>query len=101
MRVQSCTINNLCGFNQRVGSKVIHFNQVVAAKQSLHQTTMLCDESGLILSNPFLLPILGKGQHYKQLRPAIKLHILAGVGHILNIIIRQLYARCTEQTVPQ
>ncbi|GDE10020.1 hypothetical protein HmCmsJML279_03927 [Escherichia coli] len=91
----------MCGFNQRVGSKVIHFNQVVAAKQSLHQTTMLCDESGLILRDPFLLSVFSKGQHHKQLRPAIKLHVLAGVGHILNIIVRQLYAWRAEQTVPQ
>lgn len=62
---------------------------------------MLRHKGGLILSHPFLLPVFGESKHHKQLRPAVKLHILAGVGHILNIVVRQLYAGRAEQTVPQ
>ncbi|MPN54585.1 hypothetical protein SDC9_202256 [bioreactor metagenome] len=62
---------------------------------------MLGHESGLILRHPFLLPVLCESEHHKQLRPAVELHVLAGVGHVLDIIVRHLYAGSTKHAIPQ
>ncbi|MNI79076.1 hypothetical protein D3C73_1355080 [compost metagenome] len=94
-------INNLVWFDKRVRRQIIHRDQVVSAQQRFHQTPVLRHEHSLVLGDPFLLPVFSESEHHKQLRTAVKLHVLAGVRHVVDIIIRHLYAGSTQHALPQ
>ncbi len=60
------------------GSAARLFTSIKSLREAeLHQTTMLCDESGLIPATDFDGFVFSEGQHHKQLRPAIKLDLPA------------------------
>ena len=94
-------VGDLVRLDQRIVSEIIHLQQVIAAQQGFHDTTMLRHDGGLILRHPFLLPVFIESEHHKQLRAIVKLHVLTGIGHVLKFVIGQMHARCAEQAFPQ
>ena len=86
---------------QRVVWRISHLLEVVAKTGGFYDAALFGDDHRPVLRYPFLLAVFVICQNDKYLRAVIDAHVLAGVAHILNIVMGKLYAITADNTVPE
>ena len=86
---------------QRVVWRIGHLLEVVAKAGGFYDAALFGDDHRPVLRYPFLLAVFVICQNDKYLWAVINAHVLAGVAHILNVVIGQLYAVTTDNAVPE